>query len=193
MTTLEFTLAILLLLSTPGPTNTLMAMAGYERGLRNGLPLILAELAGYLTVILPVATIAAPIFDQWPMLSLWMKLVAGGWVFIMAVRLWAIRTPDQSTPQITGKTVYLTTCLNPKALIIGLVLMPHGALAALLPSIGLFACLVVFAASGWILMGAALKARGKRIIGPTLISRTASIGMFAFAFILTSTSLRALT
>lgn len=192
MTIVEFTLAILLLLCTPGPTNTLMALAGYERGIWKGLPLIGAELAGYLTIILPVATLAAPLFDQWPMLSLWMKLVAGGWVFVMAIRLWSFKAPAQNSPRVTGRAVYLTTCLNPKALIIGLVIMPHGSLVALMPRLGLFAGLVIAAACGWMVAGATLKARSGGLFSPMLISRVASIGMFAFAVILTGTSLRAL-
>lgn len=192
MTIVEFTLAILLLLCTPGPTNTLIALAGYERGFWKGLPLIGAELAGYLTVILPVATLAAPFFDQWPMLSLWMKLMAGGWVFVMAIRLWSIKALAQNSPRVTGRTVYLTTCLNPKALIIGLVIMPHGSLVALMPRLGLFAGLVFAAACGWMIIGATLGNRREGLFSPMLISRMASIGMFTFAVILTGTSLRAL-
>ncbi|WP_367396515.1 hypothetical protein [Neorhizobium galegae] len=40
MTPPEFILAILLLLCTPGPTNTLMALGGYSRGWLKSLPLI---------------------------------------------------------------------------------------------------------------------------------------------------------
>lgn len=43
---LSFTAALLLLLLTPGPTNTLMMLAGYERGWRSSLRLIGAELTG---------------------------------------------------------------------------------------------------------------------------------------------------
>ncbi len=44
----ELVLALLVLLLTPGPTNTLMALAGAERGWTRALRLIPAELAGYL-------------------------------------------------------------------------------------------------------------------------------------------------
>ncbi|WP_137134961.1 threonine transporter RhtB [Rhizobium sp. FKY42] len=192
MTLVEFTFAILLLLCTPGPTNTLMALGGYERGVVKAMPLIGAELAGYLTVILPVATLAAPVFDEWPMLSLWMKLVAGLWVFVMAIRLWSIPAPTRGHPRVTGRSVYLTTCLNPKALIIGLVIMPHGSLLALMPRTALFAVLILMAASGWIVIGATLKKKGARLFSPAFISRAASIGMFTFALLLTGTSLGAL-
>ncbi len=61
MTLLQFILAILLLLCTPGPTNTLMALGGYSRGWARALPLIGGELGGYLTVIVPVATLRRPL------------------------------------------------------------------------------------------------------------------------------------
>jgi threonine/homoserine/homoserine lactone efflux protein len=39
-TLLPFILAVLALLATPGPTNTLMAAAGAQRGLVRSLPLL---------------------------------------------------------------------------------------------------------------------------------------------------------
>ena len=86
MTLPEFTLAILLLLCTPGPTNTLMALGGYARGWLRGLPLIAGELGGYLLVIVPVATLAAPFFDAYPQALVWAKLAAGVWVLYLGYR-----------------------------------------------------------------------------------------------------------
>ena len=54
------TLALLALLLTPGPTNTLMALAGAERGLGGAARLIPAEIAAYLAVTLPLALALAP-------------------------------------------------------------------------------------------------------------------------------------
>ncbi len=73
---LEFTDVILLLLLTPGPTNTLMALGGYSRGIVRALPLILGELCGYLAVIVPVAVLAAPYLAAHPGLSLAAKVAA---------------------------------------------------------------------------------------------------------------------
>jgi threonine/homoserine/homoserine lactone efflux protein len=55
MTGFELTVAVLVLLLTPGPTNSLMLLAGAERGLTGALRLIPAEVAGYLLTVLPLA------------------------------------------------------------------------------------------------------------------------------------------
>lgn len=49
-----FLSAVLALLATPGPTNTLMALAGAEGGVGRVARLLPAELAGHLTTILPL-------------------------------------------------------------------------------------------------------------------------------------------
>ena len=43
-----FVFAILSLLCTPGPTNTLLTVGAAARGLRASLPLLIGELFGYL-------------------------------------------------------------------------------------------------------------------------------------------------
>ncbi|MBP2548459.1 threonine/homoserine/homoserine lactone efflux protein [Neorhizobium galegae] len=188
---LTFCLSILLLLATPGPTNTLMALAGYQHGWQKAAPLISAELAGYLLIIIPVATLAAPLFEEWPVLALWAKLAAGAWVFFLAIKLWTIQPDAAGARQIDWRSVFVTTCLNPKALIIGLVIMPRGALASLLPWLVVFALLVFGAASVWILGGSLLQHKGESPRTHILIHRIAAIGLLLFATLLAGAGLKA--
>lgn len=192
MTIVTFTLSVLLLLATPGPTNTLMALAGYRRGFFAAMPLIPAEILGYLLVIVPVACFAAPLFEEWPLLRDWTKLVAGIWVLYLAMRLWRIVPQALETREVDARAVFLTTCLNPKALIIALVLMPHEGLVPLLPWLALFAGLVLMGASVWICIGSLIARSGSSYARPLVIRRAAATGLLIFAVILTGTSLSAM-
>ncbi len=119
-----FAFTVLFLLLTPGPTNTLLAVSGAARGLKASLPLIGAELGGYLTTILPLVFLAAPLLADQPLAALLIKLASTLWVLLLAARLWT-RPPSTSKPgAVTAASVYGTTVLNPKALIIGLALIP---------------------------------------------------------------------
>ncbi|WJH41811.1 threonine transporter RhtB [Aliirhizobium terrae] len=193
MTVLQFALAILLLLCTPGPTNTLMALGGYARGWLRALPLIGGELAGYLAVIVPVATLAAPFFQAYPQASLAAKGAAVAWVLYLSVRLWtSAKKPAEEAQEISVRQVFVTTVLNPKALIIALVIIPDGDPFALLRWLILFAGLVLCAANGWILFGQLMRGTGGFALKPVVIRRVAAACLLLFAMVLASSSLQAL-
>jgi threonine/homoserine/homoserine lactone efflux protein len=154
MSTFELALAILALLLTPGPTNSLMLLAGAERGLLRASRLIPAELAGYLATVVPLALVGQSVLDAWPGLRAAVALVAAVWVAVLALRLW--RLPDGAPAQAVGaRTLFVTTALNPKALIFGLVLIPSP--DRLSGNLALFAGLVVGVALFWSGLGAILR------------------------------------
>ncbi|WP_117192930.1 LysE family translocator [Rhizobium terrae] len=192
MTHLEFTLAILLLLGTPGPTNTLMALGGYSRGWPRALPLIGGELGGYLVVVVPVATLASPFFEAYPQAALWAKLLAGVWLLYLGYRLWTSERKDGGAAEVSLRQIFVTTILNPKALIIALVIMPHGAPLAVLPWLGLFAVLVLLAANGWILFGALMRQTSRLEVKPVVIHRTAAACLLLFSMVLAGSSIQSL-
>jgi threonine/homoserine/homoserine lactone efflux protein len=192
MSFIEFTGAILLLLMTPGPTNTLMALAGHSRGISKALPLIVSEAFGYLLVIVPVATLAAPFFAANPSLSLTTRILASIWVLVLSYRLWFQQKKQDTEQSVCGRDVLITTALNPKALIIALVIMPHGQPLALLPWLAWFVGLVIFAASGWIVFGNYMAKAPGFSLKPTAIRKIAATCLLLFAALLAGTSLRAL-
>jgi len=79
-------LAICVLLVTSGPTNTLLAIAGAERGFARALPLVL---------------VGAMIVVQAPGLQLAITLIAGAWVLWLAVRQWQMPAPARGGQSVT--------------------------------------------------------------------------------------------
>ena len=160
-------LAILALLLTPGPTNTLIALAAADRGWAQALRLIPAELAGYMLAVVPLAWAGAALVARVPGLAPFVSALAAAWVLVLAVRLWRLAIPgaDQG-PGVTAGQVFVTTLLNPKALVIGLVLLPSA--DPIGPRIAAFALLVVVVAMVWAAAGAALGQSGKGRATPWL-------------------------
>ncbi len=191
MTIPAFIAAVLALLLTPGPTNTLLAVGGASAGFRRSLPLILAEASGYLLTITPLVTFAGPYLAAHPLAASAIKLCSAVWVLLLAIRLWTTppATAGTSPSLVTFRQVFITTVLNPKALIFGLVLVPHGTLANVVPWLGLFVILVVSAASIWLSAGAAILYRRRDSGFPPLLSRIAASVMLVFATSLAGSSL----
>ena len=182
MQPLPFALAILLLLATPGPTNTLLWLSGAAVGMRRSLPLLLGEIGGYLTVIVPVTVLAAPPISAHPEIGLLLKLAAACWILFMAHALWTMKAHSASERPISPGLVFLTTLLNPKALIIALVIMPQVGPVAMLPWLLGFAALTLGAGSLWIAAGTLMARLPRRPVGPRLPRRIAAACLVAFSF-----------
>lgn len=175
-----FLSAILLLLVVPGPTNTLLFMSGASAGLLRSTRLLVAEAAGYMSVVLPVAVLAAPLLDGRPEIAAAMKCVAAVWVLHMAFRLWT-RGPRSPSGVISLPTMYVTTLLNPKALIVGLVLMPHGSAAQVAPWAAVFLAALVVVALCWISAGALTRfvASGRSVLPSLCRVAAACLAVFS--------------
>ena len=152
MTWVAYLLAVLALLVTPGPTNTLLFLAGSERGWRGALRLIPAEMAGYLSVVVPLSVLGAQLVDAAPLVKPVISVVAGLWVGVLAWRLWVPVTGTGAQATVTARRVLVTTLLNPKALVFGLALIP--AAPALPVALAGFAGMVATVAAGWAGAGA---------------------------------------
>ena len=154
MSPIELSLAVLALLLTPGPTNSLMLLAGAERGLARAVRLIPAELGGYLTTVLPLTLAGQSVLEAWPGLRTAVALAAAVWVAALALRLWRVPSADM-VASVGARALYVTTALNPKALIFGLVLLPSP--DRLGPNLLLFAALVIVVAVLWAGFGAMIR------------------------------------
>lgn len=184
MTLAEFTFAALGLLMTPGPTNTLLAVAGSEAGWRRALRLIPWEMAAYLAVTLPLALAGAQLTGAAPWLRPVISAAAGAWVLVLALRLWWPAAGGQAGGQIGPQRVFVTTLLNPKALIFGLVLLPGaGTDGALWLRAAVFAGLIAAVAAVWAGIGSCTAGRADcpaRQTAP-LIRRLAAVWLAVLA------------
>ena len=149
MTMTAFASAVLALLLAPGPTNTLMGLAGARRGLGSVLRLLPAELAGYLTTVLPLAFLGAGLIERSPALAIALKLAAAVWIMVLATTLWRSQDGEGTDKAVRAQRIYVTTVLNPKALIFGLVLLPAPDDPAFAPRLGMFCLMVMGAALAW--------------------------------------------
>ena len=126
MTYTGFALAVLGLLFTPGPTNTLLAVGGASRFGHGVVRLVPAELAGYMLAVVPVWLLGEGLVRAIPDVALVLQAVAAIWVGWLAAQLWRRRTTaDETAASVTTGRVFVTTLLNPKALVFGLVLLPQ--------------------------------------------------------------------
>ncbi|MFG6080081.1 hypothetical protein ACEUZ9_000531 [Paracoccus litorisediminis] len=144
-----FVFGVLALLLAPGPTNTLMGLAGAQGGLSRVVRLLPAELAGYVTTILPLSFLSAQLFQSFPGFGVALKIIAAIWIALLAIRLWTSLSLGKGEREISATRVYITTCLNPKALIFGLVLLPSPQSAEFVPRFALFGAMVIGVAMIW--------------------------------------------
>ncbi|WP_043340278.1 LysE family translocator [Belnapia moabensis] len=153
---LLFALAVLAVLATPGPTNTLLATSGAMVGLRRSLPLVPAEAAGYGIAILTLGLVLGPVMAGQPLLAAALRAAVGAYLLMLAWRLWR-----RGAGAVVGaglvrpRQLFLTTLLNPKAIVFALGIVPFGK-APVLPYMLGFLALLVTVAVGWIGLGAVL-------------------------------------
>ena len=154
---LLFALTVLTILGTPGPTNTLLATGGASVGFRRALLLIPAEGAGYLIAILTWGLLVGPLLASSPVVNLGLRLLVGCYLLYSAIRLWNSDSLPQlgSAAVISQRQVFLTTLLNPKAIIFALAVVPFTAPQPWAYVIA-FLCMTAAVATVWILAGAAM-------------------------------------
>lgn len=193
MSILAFALATLALLATPGPTNTLLATAGAEAGLRRSLPLLAAEVGGYLLGILLLRfVLGAFATDRPAFLHLLHGLIAA-YLAYLALSLW--RHGASSAPSgrsVTFDRVFVTTLLNPKAIIFAFTILPASDdLVSLLPWLVALAGQIMLAGFAWTAAGSALQARPQSAAGARLGYRTSAVVLAVMAGMMATRALAA--
>jgi threonine/homoserine/homoserine lactone efflux protein len=181
-------LGIIVVLITPGPTNTLLAAAGLRQGARRSLPLIGAELAGYLASISAWGFFLAHAAHALPWLATVLRIASGLYIAYLAVDMWRAAVALPASPQAANgpRALFVATLLNPKALLFAGTIFPSIAFerwAVYASAMALFAGLLVPIALAWIAFGAALGSGKLKWLDPVKMQRAASIvlGMFSLS------------
>ena len=186
-----FALAVLAVLATPGPTNTLMAVAGATQGVSKGLKLIPAEVAGYLTSISLLIFIFQPVLAALPLAATVLRIGCGSYLAILALTMWRASSRDAGqTSLVSFQRVFITTLLNPKSLIFAFQIFPTGGIRLTLSFLGAFALICVAAATMWICIGATLRLRTQAFLTGVAIRRFTAIVLGLFAILFLATAIR---
>ena len=124
-----------------------------------------------------------------------LKLAASAWLACCAARMWnhaGAEVGARETP-ISVRQVFVTTLLNPKALIFALVIIPQGPLVRIAPWLAGFSGLVILVALGWITFGALLARSAGHLATPRRIRRVAALGLAVFATVVASSAIAAMS
>ncbi|AFL52431.1 threonine/homoserine/homoserine lactone efflux protein [Sinorhizobium fredii] len=156
MVTLYFVLSTLLILLTPGPTNTVLATCGASLGIRHAAIMPFAEAIGYFLAVSFFVVLADRVQGN-ASAFVATKLLAAGWLLYSAVKLWGmpLRTDAKSARQLFVR-VLLTTIVNPKAMLVGAVLIPSEADVAVSIWVATYAAMSTLVGFGWVVFGACL-------------------------------------
>lgn len=98
MTLTRTALVISALLLTPGPTNTLVAVAAAERGFLRALRLVPAELACYMAAVQPLPWAGPWLMARVPGAAQVITAAAALWFAVPAARLWQLPGPGAVPP-----------------------------------------------------------------------------------------------
>lgn len=162
MSVLPFVAASLAILLTPGPTNTILAASGAAMGLRRALHLPLAEALGYAVAVSLFLGLQGQFRDMPAALAV-MKAIASAWLLFSALRLWSQPVvPDLKARQGAFWRVLLTTMLNPKAMLVGTIVIPGLMANSHVSGEVWFVLLSTLAGIGWTALGATLPAALRR-------------------------------
>jgi threonine/homoserine/homoserine lactone efflux protein len=188
-----FLLASLALLATPGPTNTLLGASGAAAGFVRSLKLLPAEAAGYTIAISMLALAVGPVLATTPVVGMVLKLACAAWLAWSAYKLWREGSDAivKSEP-VPFNRVFITTLLNPKAIVFAFVIMPYmkdGRFADAMPYLAALLGLIACVAMAWIGTGALIRA--SHTAGAGLVRKVGAAALALFGVLLSTSALTA--
>jgi threonine/homoserine/homoserine lactone efflux protein len=191
---LVYLLSTAVLLLAPGPTNTLLAAAGLERGWRGAFSLIACALAGYLMAISGWGILITSMENSYPWLSTTVRVACSAYLLYVAAKIWmSTKNPSISGPRAIGPaTVFMTTLLNPKGLLFASTIFPPQAfddLQVYVMTTALFACLVVPIGVVWVSLGTVVGSGRVVSLNPLKLQRALAVVIVVFSATLVWTAI----
>jgi threonine/homoserine/homoserine lactone efflux protein len=178
---LTFILGSLSLLATPGPTNTLLAASGAVTGFRRSAVLLVGELAGYLLAIGVLRAVVGPVVAALPAFGIALRLAVCVYLVHLALTFWGrSAAPLDTARPVTLARVFVTTLLNPKAVIFAFTLLPFTpamSLAQMAPWLAALSLLIVAVGGSWIALGASLKEGSRGDAGQLVTYKVAAVAL----------------
>ena len=182
-------LAVVTVLGTPGPTNTLLATSGAITGVRASLSLLAGELAGYFAAIFAYRIALEPVLSAWPLSNIALKIGIATYLTWMAAGLW-FRGPlfDRPGTFVSFPSLFFATLLNPKALVFSAIILPKADPHLSLYFIA-FSASVIAVGLCWIIAGRAIGVAAGAGYS-VLLPRVAATALVGFASVILMTSIR---
>jgi threonine/homoserine/homoserine lactone efflux protein len=187
-----FVLAVAAVLIMPGPTNALLCASAGLVGVRRSLRLILAELGGYLVTIVAILAFVGPVLHAIPTLGLAVRLMLVAYLLFLAWRLWNADPSSQGrgVKVISFGQVFVTTMLNPKAMVFAFAIFPPlASVRAAVPYLAAFAATAAVVSCVWLSLGGVAGQLGEHFA--RYLPRAAALVVSLFAVILVGSALAA--
>jgi threonine/homoserine/homoserine lactone efflux protein len=179
-----FLVASVVLLATPGPTNTLLFAAAFQGGIGRCVSLLSAELSGYSISILALASLSSALHGL-PNSAALLRLACVIYLAYTAVSMWRnAPTAGSDTEHTTALRVFVTTLLNPKAMVFAFVIVPYlgeGRFREAAPYAGVLAILIVCCGFLWLVTGNFLRNHAPLKVSSVTIRRATALALAVFA------------
>lgn len=186
MVSIVFIGLVMVILFTPGPTNTLLASSAIQVGLLKSIRLIPAEAFGYLLAISLWGLLIGTVSKHFPALPIILKLFSAAYILYLAIKLW--RSANDNTvlrqPTIRIHVLFTATLLNPKALLFASAIFPSMAwqrLDVYIAHMLVFLLLIIPIACTWIALGALLSSGRIAWLNQKNLQKTASLVLMSFS------------
>ncbi|EHY4895195.1 LysE family transporter [Salmonella enterica] len=175
----------ILLLITPGPTNTLLLFSGYSCGVRYSIKMILSEWSGYILAISVWGGITSFLVQEGSLFLTIIKLLSATYVAFLTVKVWRFSLKDKPE-KIDVKTVFITTLLNPKSFVLAIYILPTGTFQTpqdyMVSMISVLMALLPVSFM-WVIFGSSISQKGTQTFSPhsAIFCQVASLVMAIFA------------